>query len=237
MHRARKLFYVTSWKPMKLKSGLELSKVDVFLRVMEPVYCKENIMAEIDAIIMAAGLSRRMGEQKLVLPFGTTTLLGYFLKHFPYELFREVFLVYSDERVAEIGREHSVKLVLNSTPEQGQSGSIRCGVEQSQARDGMLFTVADQPFLDRQVIAVLVDDFSHTPTKIVRPQYAGRPQNPVIFPRFCQKDLCNLVGDQGGRAVIAQHPQSLQLIEFTDGRCFKDVDRREDYTLLLGQVS
>lgn len=194
-------------------------------------------MAEIDAIIMAAGLSRRMGEPKLLLPFGQTTLLDYFLERFPYDLFRDVFLVYGDERVAEIGRGYGVKLIVNPTPEQGQGSSIKYGTEQSQARDGMLFTVADQPFLGRRIITSLVEAFSKAPSKIIRPQHAGKPQNPVIFPRFCQNDLQNIVGDKGGRAVIAQYPDALELIEFTDGRCFKDVDCREDYTLLLGQVS
>lgn len=193
-------------------------------------------MVEIDAIIMAAGLSRRMGEQKLLLPFGSTTLLGYFLDHFPFALFREVFLVYSNQEVAEIGRGYGLKLVLNPDPEQGQGGSIKCGVEQSQAKDGMLFTVADQPFLGDEIITSVTQAFSLAPHKIIRPQYGGRPQNPVLFPQFCKDDLGNLMGDNGGRAVIAKYPEAVQLLNFTEELSFKDADYKEDYRFLLEEL-
>lgn len=40
-----------------------------------------------------------MGSNKLLLPLGKSTVIGSFLESFPYELFQEVILVYSDDRV------------------------------------------------------------------------------------------------------------------------------------------
>lgn len=193
-------------------------------------------MPEVDAIIMAAGQSKRMGTQKLLLPFADTTLLEYFLQRFPYHLFTHIYLVYNDIRVAEVAGNFRVTLLYNSVPQNGQSVSIRLGVEKSQAEDGMLFTVADQPFLAEDVIEKLIQEFSENKEKIVRPLCNNKPQNPVIFPRYCCHDLLNIEGDKGGREVISLYPNSLHYINFSRDISFKDADTLEDYKILLMQL-
>ncbi len=59
-------------------------------------------MPKVDAIIMASGLSRRMGCNKLLLPLGDSTVVEQFLGRFPYALFQKVIVVYGDRQVAAI---------------------------------------------------------------------------------------------------------------------------------------
>lgn len=186
-------------------------------------------MCELDAVILASGLSRRMGENKLLLPLGDASVMQLFLGNFPYEIFREVILVVADERVAAIGREFPVTLCWNTAPEQGKSHSIRMGLAASAAKDGILFTVADQPFLQSSTIHKLVDVFGKEKSRIVLPEVFGIRRNPVIFPAYLVTELRRLHGDSGGRLVMERHPELVRCVPFADETQFVDIDTPDVY--------
>ena len=115
-------------------------------------------MGRVDAVILASGLSRRMGCNKLLLPLGGSTVLDQFLSGFPYALFENVIVVHGEGEVAAIARRYPVVLCHNQNPEAGKSHSIHLGLSVSTAEDGVLFAVADQPLLTSGVIARLDRD-------------------------------------------------------------------------------
>lgn len=190
-------------------------------------------MAELDAVILASGLSRRMGENKLLLPLGDSSVMHIFLGNFPYEIFREVIVVVADERVAAIGREFPVTLCRNTNPEQGKSHSIRLGLAASAATDGILFAVADQPFLQGSTIRKLVDVFCKEKNRIVVPEVLGLLRNPVLFPACLRAELLGLHGDAGGRMVIKQHPELVRCVPFADEAQFVDIDTPDAYNEVI----
>ena len=184
-------------------------------------------MAEVDAIIMASGSSRRMGSNKLLLPFGDfseTTLLGYFLQDFPFSIFHQVILVCADPQVASIAEKFPLTVCHNDAAQQGQSESIKKGVERSTAQGGILFLVADQPFLRGGTIETIVETFAHHPNSIIIPYVDDKPRNPVLFPSVLRDQLQRLEGDVGGRNVIQAHPELVHFLSFPTGDDFCDID-------------
>lgn len=192
-------------------------------------------MTEIDAIILASGLSRRMGGNKLLLPLGHTTVIGHFLSCFPYELFEKVILVFSDERVKEIGKKYPVEICYNTTPEHGKSHSIQIGLQASEAEDGTMFFVADQPLLQASTIAKLVVEFKHNKDAIVVPSVHGKTANPVIFPSDCRTALLRLKGDCGGRQIVWQNLHRVSFISFDSEDEFVDIDTLPIYKKVINQ--
>ncbi len=82
----------------------------------------------------------------------------------------------------------------------------------STAEDGMMFVVADQPLLTKNSIRTLVEMFYRQDSKkIVVPEVAGRPANPVIFPAVCRSEFAELQGDAGGRQLIIKQPERVCL--------------------------
>ena len=77
---------------------------------------KGRSMCKIDGVILAAGLSKRMGTNKLLLPLGDATILDRFLERFPFARFDNVILVYSDEQVAAIAGRFPMTLCPNRQP-------------------------------------------------------------------------------------------------------------------------
>lgn len=190
-------------------------------------------MAELDAVILAAGLSQRMGRNKLLLPFGESTVIGRFLTNFPYGLFAQVIVVIADRAVEEIARSFPVQICRNEHPEEGKSSSIRLGLEAGESQRGILFSVADQPLLTGATIMKLVEVFRNNPSRIVLPKVSGTSASPVIFPADLRIDLQKLQGDEGGRKVIQNHFERKLAVDFSSPDEFYDIDTDDNYQDIL----
>lgn len=190
-------------------------------------------MIEVDAIILASGLSRRMGTNKLLLPLGKKALVEKFLDSFPFGDFHETIFVYSDRAVATLVSHLKLTLCKNTNPGEGQSRAIREGLGFSRARDGLMFFVADQPLLSPDTITTLLARFQDRPESIVVPRVDGKNRNPVIFPACFRNDLSLLKGDVGGRKVIQQNQGKVSYQDFDCAQEFVDVDTLEHYSYLV----
>lgn len=192
-------------------------------------------MSRVDAIIMASGLSTRMGQNKLLLPLGNSTVLGQLLRTFPYSCFERVTLVYHDQDVAKECEQYPLTLCHNSTPERGKSQTIACGIGASSPENGLLFMVADQPLLTAATIHQLVNTFCLHHQNIILPEIDSAPANPVIFPASLREELLSLTGDSGGREVIRLHPELVKQVPCTDEHEFYDVDTPAMYKEVVRQ--
>jgi len=190
-------------------------------------------MADLDAVILAAGLSQRMGCNKLLLPFGESTVIGRFLARFPHALFARVIVVIADRMVETIAQAFPVRICRNEHPEEGKGSSIRLGLQAGSPQHGVLFSVADQPLLTGATIARLVATFNTDPTRIVMPKVVDTPANPVIFPADLRGELQLLQRDEGGRTVIERHFQRVSTVEFASSDQFCDIDTDDTYRNLL----
>lgn len=193
-------------------------------------------MSRLDAVIMASGLSQRMGCNKLLLPLGESTVVEQFLGHFPFHLFQKVIFVYSDQQVAAIAGKYPLILCHNHDPQSGKSHSIQLGLSKSTAEDGILFAVADQPLLTGATVKRLVEMFlRHDCQKIIVPEAAGRPANPVIFPAACRSEFAELHRDSGGRQLIGKDPERVWSVLFESEDEFCDVDTPEKYQQMVAK--
>ncbi len=196
---------------------------------MDSQHCK------IDAVVLASGLSRRMGTNKLLLPLGNSTLFEHFLTTFPYELFDRVIVVAADEKVIAIARHYPVRVCCNTEPGKGKSHSIQTGLSACSVDNAVMFTVADQPLLSATTIRKLVNTFSSCNRTIVMPEVNGTPANPVIFPADLHCELQQLKGDHGGRLIIARHPERVSTVYCSSAEEFYDIDTPESYQKLVAE--
>lgn len=190
-------------------------------------------MADIDAVILAAGLSRRMGRDKLLLPLGGTSVFDYFLSRFPVTLFARTVVVAASAEVAALSSNFSVQIRHNDRPETGQAGSIRLGLGDTSPENAILFSVADQPLLKAETVAQLVTLSGRYPDAIIQPRVGAQPANPVIFPADLRVELAGLTGDSGGREVIRRHRHRVQWLELQATDQFFDIDTPEQYQELM----
>ena len=183
-------------------------------------------------LLTAAGQSARFGEDKLLLPMEGQPMgvhaLDVLLQG-PLDL--RVLVTSADKRyLMAAAAERGFDVLVNPAPERGMSTSVRLGTEHIHAAgayDGILYAVADQPYLSGDTVRRLMAAFESEPGCIWAPEAEGKRGNPVLFPAALFEELMAVQGDRGGRQVIAAHTELLRTIPVSPEE-LKDIDTKED---------
>lgn len=191
----------------------------------------------ISAIVMASGFGRRMKAEKLTMTVQNIPMVEKVVKEVEGSKVEEIILVYRSYGVRSIFNRYNIKTVHNSQAHLGQSESIKLGIKNSSDNtEGYMFFVGDQPYLNRETINLLIDEFNKDKHCIVVPVYGEHKGNPVIFPIKFKKELLMLQGDIGGRDIIKNNIQNVKFITIEDAKQGRDIDDIESYSRLEGQV-
>ncbi|WP_027632723.1 molybdenum cofactor cytidylyltransferase [Clostridium hydrogeniformans] len=189
----------------------------------------------INAVIMASGYSKRMGQNKLLLKYKGKTFIETLINTLSSLKFNKIVLVAKDERVLSIGKEKGIIVIENEKPYLGQSESLKLGVEYLKDGDYMFFT-GDQPLLNNKVIEILIKESEKQKDCIIIPKVQGHRAHPTIFPKIYREDLLSIEGDTGGRAVIKKYPHKVKEVNMEEELPFIDIDTNEEYLNLIKGV-
>ena len=182
---------------------------------------------KIGCVLMAAGFGRRFGGNKLQVEFdGGLSLIECALSAIPGEKLEQVVVVTQYPEIEELAKKYGFTSLPNPHPEIGQSESIRIGLEALWDCDAVMFQVADQPKLQKETVARLIDFAADHPDRIVGLGHNGHRGNPCIFPSRLYPELMALTGDHGGRSVILTHEEELLLLEVSPTQLL-DIDTPE----------
>ena len=195
----------------------------------------------IAAIVLAAGRSSRMGQHKLLLPLGGRSLVSYAVEAASASVADPVVVVlgYQAAEVAEVLPSGRYTTCFNADFASGMASSLRLGVETLSSLGagtgpiiGAAVLLADQPLVSANMINRVLLAAGAEPDAIIAAAYEGQRSTPVYFPAHLWSELLQIEGDEGGRSVIARHPDLLRLEPFDDPAMALDVDRMEDYLQL-----
>lgn len=189
-------------------------------------------MLNISAILLGAGESKRMGKEKLSLPWGKKTIFEHCLRTILRSEASEVIIVLNDRMKETAHRldKKGVKVVLNPAYRKGMGTSIRCGLKVLDPKsDGILIALGDQPFVKTQTINALIGAFKKGKGGIIVPSFRGRRGHPVIFHRKYEEELLRLRGDAGGKTIVMKHPEDVRIIPVKSEGVIRDIDTLEDY--------
>mgnify|MGYP006073181987 CR=1 FL=1 len=169
--------------------------------------------ADTAIILMAAGIGRRFGGNKLLAPFHGRPLWEYAWERAveaKKELGIQVLMVSGYQPLLQAPE---VIPVCNDLPLLGASHTVRLGVKEAE-RLGMqyaVFMVSDQPMLKTSSLKRLIE--AREPGKIVCLSKDGRAGNPVVFHRDFFPELLALTGDRGGKMVMHRHMDAVKWVE------------------------
>lgn len=185
----------------------------------------------IAAVVLAAGLSRRMGQAKLLMPVGGRAIVRYVVESVLAGGVDLVWVVTGPDvepiEAALAGLE--AQIAVNPAPEEGQASSLRAGIAALPASvDAVLIALGDQPSLAPSIIPALLAARRTSPKLIVAPRYRDGQGNPVLFKREIFPELLRLTGDQGARPIIQKEPARVEWVEL-DLPMPPDVDTPDDY--------
>jgi molybdenum cofactor cytidylyltransferase len=188
----------------------------------------------IAALVLAAGLARRMGgRQKLLLPLEGKPVVRWSVEGV-LEHVEDVVVVTGrdDAAVREALAGLPLRFVVTPRPEAGQGSSIAVGAAAlPAAAAAALVALGDQPHVPSGVIPALLAARAHTGKAIVAPVYRGTRGTPVLFAAEVFPELAALAGDAGARAVVDARAERVATVEI-DAPVPADVDTPEDLARL-----
>ena len=183
---------------------------------------------KVSAILLAAGVSERMGRDKLLLDYRGKSLLWHSFDLLCALPVFERIVVTSNARAESLALPAEIKLCINTKRKHGMSESVRIGVENATGSH-FLFLNADQPKLGVADIMPLLETAKTNPDKIIFPLIDSKPSSPTIFPQGFRSELLSLSGDLGGRVVRNRNPDACLAIEADASENFYDIDTEEEY--------
>ncbi|WP_374686294.1 selenium cofactor biosynthesis protein YqeC [Promineifilum sp.] len=191
-----------------------------------------EVRRRVTAVVLAAGESRRMGRNKLLLPWGDSTVLGRTLANVRASDVDDVLLVTGHERekVEAIITQHPTFCIHNGDYANGMLSSVQAALRALPAQtEAILAILGDQPMVEPAVLDALLAAYAATPKGLVAPYYRGARGNPVIIDRRYFDELLALPPDAAPRALLRRHPDDVRPVEVESEAILHDLDRPEEY--------
>ena len=190
----------------------------------------------ISGILLAAGLSSRMGEPKQLLPFGESTIVETVADSMLGAKFDEVIVVVG-HCAAEIQEQlgtRPVRIVFNADYSEGMLTSAQAGIRALQGSDAFALMLVDQPFITSVLIDQVVDAYVQTDKGIALPSYNYKRGHPVIFHQRYAREILALDAESGGvRTLFKKSGDDIHYVTVDTDRVLRDIDYREDYERAL----
>ena len=183
----------------------------------------------VTAIILAAGFSKRFGDDKLLVKLRNKPIINYVVDTVINSNFQEIILVHRNQDIKKIVGTHNIKYIYNDISYKGMSTSLKCGLSIASTTDAFMFINGDQPLINKDIINKLIKVFDEQTESIIVPRYNGKRGNPVIFSSKWKEALMNVSGDIGGRNIIKNNPDEVYFIDISERICGIDIDTFEDY--------
>ena len=184
------------------------------------------------AIVLAAGESRRMGSQKLLLPFGATTVIGRVVDQLLQSVIDKIFVVtgHNAGKIAEQLSARAVTIVDNPDYPSGMLSSVRCGLRALPREcQAVMVVLGDQPSITTNLIDDLVQAFNMNHKGIVVPVFQNRRGHPILLSTRYRDEILSQYDGAGLRGLLHAHPDDVLELAAPAPSILSDMDYPEDY--------
>jgi len=196
----------------------------------------------VTAVVLAAGLSRRMGKKnKLLMPYKGGLVIHHTLTAICASRVDQVIVVtgHQRERVEQALQGINCRMVYNLDYKQGMASSLVCAAQAcSQNSDAMLVCLGDMPDISKQNINNIVAAFDpENANEICIPMFAGKRGHPVLWSHRFFSAIAQLTGDSGAHHLIEEYSDLVVKINMPSGSVLDDIDTEDDYLKSLSKNS
>lgn len=181
----------------------------------------------IGTVILAAGESKRMGVQKLLLEINGKPMIEHVIESFK-GIVDEIIVVlgHRPEKLIPALEKLGVKWTINFNYQDGMTSTFKEGLKELENFDAVFLALGDQPFLDRNFLNKAIESWK-SGAKVVSPIFRGKKGHPVLFDRSLFGEILSLEKNQFIRDVIHKHRENLCVIESGEW-AITDIDTKED---------
>lgn len=181
---------------------------------------------KIGLVIMASGLGKRFGGNKLMAELGDKPLIKWIIDTTD-GLFEERVVVTRYNDVKDLCNISGIECIVHDFP--GRNDTVRLGLNAIMDEvDYCFFIPGDQPLIGKETASSLVKKAKKNKDYIVRTSYGDIAGAPVGFPKQLFNELLNLPEGKGGNLIAKKNPQLVHTVEVQHEYELWDVDTVDD---------
>jgi molybdenum cofactor cytidylyltransferase len=205
-------------------------------------------MSDVPGIILAAGLSRRMGQPKVLLPWGDTSVLGAVVETLTQAGLTEILVVTGAQRerveteVARLAEGLPVRAVFNSQFERGEMlSSIQVGLtalaisgraplsRDETTRAAALIALGDQPQIQTETVREILRALAGSRVGLVVPSFNHHRGHPWLISSALWDELLALRPPATARDFLERHRAEIDYVTTVTPTILQDMDSPADY--------
>jgi molybdenum cofactor cytidylyltransferase len=183
-------------------------------------------------VVLAAGESRRMGQLKALLPFGTGTVIEQVVQPLLQADLVTVAVVLGHRAadIAAVLHTLPVHLLYNPDYQHGMTTSVQVALRDlTPIPDAYMLALVDQPHIGLGPIQQLLAAFRHTRKGLVVPTYNGKRGHPLVLSAVYRQEVLALGPQQGLHLVTRGHPDDTLEVPMANDDILRDMDYQADY--------
>jgi molybdenum cofactor cytidylyltransferase len=188
----------------------------------------------VTAIVLAAGLSTRMGGQpKPLLRYGDRTVLEHILHVLGETSIVQICIVtgYRRDLVQELVKALDIRTVFNPEFSSGEMlTSIQVGLRAvGLDSDAALIVLGDQPSIQTVVVESILKAHCRSSGAVIIPSFQHRRGHPILIPRKHWNSILNLSIGQSLRDLFREIEREIAYVQVDTPGVLRDIDNPEDY--------
>ena len=193
------------------------------------------------AVILAAGMSSRMGEFKPLLPVDGRTAISGLVETIRGSDIEDITVVTGHNREELHPEMDRLRLdeAFNPDYRAGMFTSIRTGLKKAKEawpdKVGYMLIPVDHPIISIQTIKALMEAYQYDSVRrkgadpFFVPVYEGKKGHPLMIPASRVDEILAYSGDKGLKGITDKDPKAMKRVPVTDEGCVMDMDTPEGY--------
>jgi molybdenum cofactor cytidylyltransferase len=187
----------------------------------------------ITAVILAAGQSLRMGQPKINLAWGHTTVLGQIISILNEADVDDIVVVLGDKPIQNLS-DNFLKLIRAVHNSHARLGgmltSLQTGLRELNPEcDAALVTLGDQPQIEVGVVRTLLLAYQSKGMPLLIPSYQNHRGHPWLLGKGLWNEVLTLAPGKTMRDFLHAHKDEITYINFNSASILQDLDTPEDY--------
>ena len=195
----------------------------------------------ITGILLAAGLSTRMGTPKQLLHFGNSTIIETVIDNLLQSKLDGVIVVigHQADLIRSTIKSKPIQITFNPNYHDGMLSSAQCGIR-SLPKSSVAFaiTLVDQPLITPDLIDIVIAAHHGNNYGITIPKFNNQRGHPAIFDRRYTEEILELDQYSGGvRSILQIHADDIFHVQVNSDRILQDIDEKADYKYAIESIS
>lgn len=187
----------------------------------------------IAAILLAAGESKRMGQPKMILPWGQATVIEQVISTVLDCGIENVLVVTGGnrEQVERIIEAYPVRRIHNPEFATGEMlSSLQTGLRALDPEvEAVLVALGDQPQIQKGSIRAVCEAYRQTGEGIVVPSFRMRRGHPWLVARPLWREILRMNSPESPRDFLHRHAAEIQYVNVDTPSILADLDTPQDY--------